>query len=90
MNIGETERICHAAIEEGILRFAWWNDGQQYVGTCGTTLAQALRDLDEEFNVPCPCFRFVRDESVAESKEYCSRCGVARDTHNAKWKANKP
>jgi hypothetical protein len=33
-------------IIEGLTRFAWWKDGCQYVGTCGTTLAQAIDDLD--------------------------------------------
>ena len=27
---------------EGVTAYAWWKDGVQYVGTCGTTLAHAL------------------------------------------------
>ena len=30
------------AWEEGVRAWAWWKDGVQYVGTCGTTLARAL------------------------------------------------
>ena len=31
---------------EGLKAFAWWRDSVQYVGTCGTTLAQAIADAD--------------------------------------------
>ena len=27
---------------EGLRAFAWWKDGEQYVGTCGTKLKDAL------------------------------------------------
>ncbi len=30
---------------EGVRLFAWWKDGLQYVGTYGTTLAEALKEL---------------------------------------------
>lgn len=29
---------------EGLTLYAWWKDGVQYVGTCGRTLEQALRE----------------------------------------------
>lgn len=29
-------------LEDGIRRFAWWKDGIQYVGSCGTKLNEAL------------------------------------------------
>lgn len=29
--------------KEGLCEYAWWKDGVQYVGTCGTTLKQALK-----------------------------------------------
>ena len=28
---------------EGLSEYAWWKDGVQYVGTCGTTLKEALK-----------------------------------------------
>ena len=34
-------------VREGVRRFAHWKDGEQYVGTCGTTLTQALAEVDE-------------------------------------------
>ncbi len=29
--------------EAGLKTYAWWKDGVQYVGTCGTTLKEALK-----------------------------------------------
>ena len=31
---------------EGLRAYAWWGDGVQYVGTCGTTLGKAVAALD--------------------------------------------
>ena len=43
------KRIVNAVhtdgIKEGLTAYAWWKDGLQYVGTCGTTLAEALRRI---------------------------------------------
>lgn len=36
------DRIWREGWEAGIREFAWWADGVQYVGTCGTTLESAL------------------------------------------------
>lgn len=36
------EAAFAAGLEEGIRRYAWWKDGTQYVGSCGTTLKKAL------------------------------------------------
>ena len=33
---------------DGIRRYAWWKDGVQYVGTCGTTLEKALAEVEKE------------------------------------------
>jgi len=33
---------------DGIRQYAWWKDGVQYVGTCGTTLQEALKEKDNE------------------------------------------
>ena len=45
------------------------------VGSCGTTLVQALRELDEESGIPCPHQHFHSEDG----EEYCMRCGIARD-----------
>lgn len=38
---------------EGLTRYAWWKNGVQYVGSCGTTLKKALDDVDKEFEMQC-------------------------------------
>jgi hypothetical protein len=35
-------------IIEGLTRYAWWKDGSQYVGSCGTTLKEAINDVETE------------------------------------------
>lgn len=32
---------------EGISMYAWWKDGVQYVGSCGTTLKDAVSRINE-------------------------------------------
>lgn len=32
----------------GLREYAWWKDGTEYVGSCGTTLKKALADADRE------------------------------------------
>lgn len=32
-------------LEDGLRMYAWWKDGIEYVGTCGTTLKQAIERL---------------------------------------------
>ena len=33
---------------DGLTRYAWWRDGTQYVGTCGTTLKDAILEVTED------------------------------------------
>jgi len=33
---------------EGLEAYAYWNDGTQYVGSCGTTLDKAMKDAQLE------------------------------------------
>jgi len=33
---------------DGLTAYAWWKDGTQFVGTCGTTLTQALEDAQKD------------------------------------------
>lgn len=43
-------RCCRDAyrngLRDGVTRFAWWKDGQQFVGITGTTLADALTEIE--------------------------------------------
>lgn len=33
----------------GMTEYAWWKDGEQYVGTCGTTLKKAIEYAKKEY-----------------------------------------
>ncbi len=35
-------------LKAGVRLYAWWKDGLQYVGTCGTTLKHALEEIDKK------------------------------------------
>ena len=37
-----------AGLIAGVRRFAWWKDGEQHVGTCGTSLKKALAEIEIE------------------------------------------
>lgn len=68
-----------AGVSAGMQRFAWWKDGVMYVGTSGTTLKEARRDMDKEANVQCPhpSFRIEFRDDDSEVY-YCTRCGVEK------------
>lgn len=42
----EFNRLYYAGLREGLRQYAWWKDGLEYVGSCGTTLAAALSHVD--------------------------------------------
>ena len=42
IKIERLEAAAAEAEERGIQRYAWWQDGVEMVGTCGTTLKDAL------------------------------------------------
>jgi hypothetical protein len=48
MNKKLLNKSYYNGIREGIEQYAHWKDGVQYVGTCGTTLKQALKLIDTE------------------------------------------
>ena len=60
-------------VEDGMRRYAWWKDGTEYVGTCGKSLKQAIRELDKEAGRDCP--HNFRDVDMVP---YCMRCGIAK------------
>ena len=49
--------IAKKAFDRGyvaaLIAFAYWKDGEQYVGSCGTTLA-AAREYRENSTLYCP------------------------------------
>ena len=48
MNKKQLTKAFYNGVREGIEQYAHWNDGVQYVGTCGTTLKKALERIDAE------------------------------------------
>lgn len=48
MNKKAMTKAYYNGIREGIEQYAHWKDGVQYVGTCGTTLKDALKRIDSE------------------------------------------
>jgi len=38
----ENKKQYREGYEAGLRAFAWWKNGTQYVGSCGTTLKEAL------------------------------------------------
>ena len=40
--------------EDGLRTFAWWKDGVEQVGSCGTTLKQALVEVEGLSNFCSP------------------------------------
>lgn len=48
MNKQMMTKAYYNGIREGIEQYAHWKDGVQYVGTCGSTLKDALKRIDSE------------------------------------------
>jgi len=48
MNKKQLAKAYYAGVREGIEKYAHWKDGVQYVGTCGRTLEEALKDVNDE------------------------------------------
>ena len=44
---------------DGLQLYACWKDGVQYVGTCGTTLGQALQDCENKRQESLAAFRVL-------------------------------
>ena len=40
-------RAFYQGMREAVRNYACWKDGQQYVGSVGTTLKQAIDDIDQ-------------------------------------------
>lgn len=46
--VAEFRRLYFLGLREGLRQYAWWKDGIQYVGSCGTTLDAAFSHVDAE------------------------------------------
>lgn len=40
----DLEEAYNRGFVDGVTKYAWWRDGTQYVGTCGITLKDAVKD----------------------------------------------
>jgi len=38
------------AFIDGLICYAWWKDGVQYVGMAGTTLKEAIKEVEASWN----------------------------------------
>ena len=47
----DQNQIFLSGFINGIKEYAWWKDGTQYVGTCGTTLAKAIDSAKAEAGI---------------------------------------
>lgn len=45
----DTKVVFKNGVIDGIKRYAWWKNGIQYVGSCGTTLKEAIEEVEKEF-----------------------------------------
>lgn len=80
MNKKLLNKAYYNGIREGIEQYAYWKDGVQYVGTCGRTLKEALKDVDAEEKRAL--------ELLEDRKEIASKLGYSRvGLHNV-WLIN--
>jgi predicted heme/steroid binding protein len=47
LQIAQT-KAYYQGLRDGVALYAHWQDGTQYVGTCGRTLAQALDSITQD------------------------------------------
>ena len=68
----ENKRQYRKGYEDGLRAYAWWKDGVEYVGTCGTTLEQALKNKEwtMAYNVDK-----IKEEADRTLKMYRGRFG---------------
>jgi hypothetical protein len=70
MNKRLLNKAYYNGIREGIEQYAHWKDGVQYVGSCGTTLSDALKRIDSEEK--------RAEELLEDRKEIKSNLGYSR------------
>lgn len=50
----DLKMVYKNGIIDGIKRYSWWEDGQQYVGTSKKRLEQAIEDIEKEYEGLAP------------------------------------
>jgi hypothetical protein len=66
-------KAYYNGIREGIEQYAHWKDGVQYVGSCGTTLKDALKRIDSE---EARALELLKERKETKSKLGYSRIGL--------------
>jgi hypothetical protein len=70
MSKHEATMVFYAGMREGMAMYAHWKDGTQYVGTCGTTLKEAIRKINDEEQRAL--------DKIDEARELRSELGYSR------------
>jgi len=71
-------RCFFEGVRKGIWLYAWSKDGEQYVGTCGRTLKEAIAEIDKQeqkHRLAEEIFKFLTahgKRNVEEPKEWSS------------------
>ena len=76
MSEKQLTRAYYNGIREGIEQYAHWKDGVQYVGTCGTTLKDALARIDLEEKHAVKMLELLEDRKETKSELGYSRVGL--------------
>jgi hypothetical protein len=61
-------RAYFNGMRDGVWLYAWWKDGEQFVGSCGNKLADAIKEIDEEEKA-------VIEMLFGSTPKYCEVCG---------------
>lgn len=60
---------------QGLRLYAWWKDGVEYIGTRGTTLRQALKDVEDaerELALSGTAKKIPKDSQAEIQKAFCT------------------
>jgi hypothetical protein len=64
----ERTEAFYEGMIEGVTLYAHWSDGCQYVGTCGRTLKEAVREIEKERDKICQSMTSNAANVVMKSK----------------------
>jgi len=54
---------------DGLNAYAWWRDGSQWVGSCGTSLREAIEKVESLYNYSPPLEETELDFKERKDKE---------------------
>ncbi len=74
---------------DGLRAFAWWRDGQQFVGTCGMKMTDAILERKESPGYDPPLCCIESELIMPLHKVSCPDCGVVELVPDA-YKNGRP